>query len=96
MKHGRPKLTELQISVLAAVRDDDVRPYADRKSYAFRVLGVIGQRAHGFDVLTQIKSLRERKLVAIDGRYWSGSYRGLQHYGLTKQGEAELIKHPEF
>src|SRR5262245_27528104 len=92
-----PKLTELQLAVLACVRDDDVEPYIDYKRAKFipRTYGTpVSFRAHGFDVTSQLRSLRSRKLIAFNGYY--KNRRRTAHYALSVQGQIELECHPEF
>lgn len=67
------KLTELQLAVLAAVRDGEVEHYVNRKipynrRYWQNSQPVISYRSHGFDVTTQIKALRRRQLIKFSGR----------------------------
>lgn len=84
------KLTELQLAVLACIRDDLIRgpftKYAAGQS--FLVFTVFNR----FDVTGQIKSLRKRHLI----KYPTRDQRHDAHFTLTDVGIAELAEHPEF
>ena len=86
------KLTEKQLAVLACVRDQEVVPYV--KHLGWR--SVRAHRAHGFDVTSQIASLRKRYLIKIDGFNYKHLHPDRVCYVLSKSGVAELEQHPEF
>ncbi|WP_316397316.1 hypothetical protein [Bradyrhizobium sp. 33ap4] len=80
-----PKLTDLQLAALAAVRDGDVQRYEKRVGYdRFEAF-----RTHGFDVTCQMQSLKKRRCI----RMKSDGSRTPQ---LTPAGVAVLAEHPEY
>lgn len=84
-----PKLSEMQLAVLACARDDLIRKNVKRiGSY----LEFIEYRALGFVVTSQVRSLTKRRLMKWAGR----DGRHDAHFYLTAWGLAELAKHPEF
>jgi hypothetical protein len=91
-----PKLTQLQLAVLACVRDAEVVPYikyVPDKSWRGPVQA---HKAHGFDVTSQINSLRKRKLIKFTNYYYARlNFAGVV-YGLTENGATELTQHSEF
>ena len=91
-----PKLTELQLAVLACVRDNEVTPYNKHVPGRRWAGPVRAQKAHGFDVTSQIASLRKRRLI----KFYNYDYAHLNAngvlYALTADGVAELERHPEF
>lgn len=80
-----PKLSDLQLGALAAVRDDEVEPYELRVGYD----RYQAYRSHGFDVTCQIQSLRKRRLIRSKS---DGSKRPV----LTPHGAGILSEHPEY
>lgn len=84
-----PKLSELQLAVLACVRDDLIRK--DTKyigGRTFVVFFVFKQ----FDVTSQVRSLTRRRLIK-----WPGpDQRHDAHFRLSDAGLVELAQHPEF
>jgi hypothetical protein len=91
-----PKFTELQLAVLACVRDNEVIPY--KKYVPGRSWGqpVGAYKAHGFDVTSQIRSLRKRRLIKTSGYDYARVNPDGVVYALTRHGVAELQQHPEF
>lgn len=88
-----PKLTELQLTVLAAVRDGLVRV---ERVVAYWGAGCTGYRTgyanrhfvEGFDVTAQLRSLRQRKMIF---------YIGYQSKLVPTKAALELLaQHPEF
>jgi hypothetical protein len=90
LKNNR-KLTELQLAVLAATRDNEVEPYINYKLAKFVRFIPFAWRSHGFDVTCQVCALRKRKLLTFKERYREGAV-----YDLSSAGAEELSKHPEF
>ena len=84
-----PRLTEMQLAVLACVRDDMVRV---QKNYRFGYHIVMYTVLKRFDVTNQIRSLRKRRLI----KYPTRDSRHDAHFSLTAWGLAELAEHPEF
>jgi hypothetical protein len=86
-------LTELQLAVLAAVRDGEVESFRDYNRMRFipsrfyPVNGLIGYRSHGHAVTRQVKALRSRHLIWYS---WPGVFK------ITDAGTDELARHPEF
>jgi hypothetical protein len=94
------QLTELQIAALACVRDNLVIPTTETIGWrTFRKQRVrpdipvrlSPKHRRGFDVTSQIRSFRKRRLLQIRERKYEGTV-----YTLTPAGFAELEKHPEF
>jgi len=85
------KLTELQLAVLAALRDNEVEPYINYKLARFVHFTPFAFRSHGFDVTCQIRSLRKRQMLKVKDRYREGPI-----FELNATGIEELSKHPEF
>jgi hypothetical protein len=83
-----PKLSELQLAVLACARDDLIRRNIKR------IFGqdIVEYRALGFIVTSQVRSLTKRRLMKWAGR----DGRHDAHFLLTAWGLAELAEHPEF
>jgi hypothetical protein len=88
------KLTELQLAVLACVRDNEVRPYDKYVPGRSWAVPVRAHKAHGFDVTSQIWSLRKRRLIKFYD--YAHLNRNGVLYALTADGIAELERHPEF
>ena len=90
------KLTELQLAALACVRDNEVMPYMKYipgKSWAGPVRA---HKAHGFDITSQIKSLRKRRLIKFSDFDYARLNPAGALYTLTEWGLTELAQHPEF
>ena len=85
-----PKLSELQLAVLACARDDLIRgPYTKYiVGHEIVVFTVFGR----FEVQQQIRSLIKRRLLKWPNR----DQRHDAHFPLTANGLAELAQHPEF
>ena len=90
------KLTDLQLAVLACARDDFIRAgnkyAAGRWFIAFTVFNPTRKIPAHFDVTSQIRSLRKRRLIKWPTR----DQRHDAHFILTEHGLAELAQHPEF
>lgn len=85
-----PKLTELQLAVLACARDDLIRgPFTKYVGGRNFVVFTVFRR---FEVQQQIRSLVKRRLMKWPGR----DQRHDAHFRLTEHGIAELAQHPEF
>jgi hypothetical protein len=84
-----PRLTELQLAVLACARDDLIRKGVYRISYR---LEFVEYRALGFVVTSQVRSLIKRRLMKWAGR----DGRHDAHILLTVWGLEALAQHPEF
>ena len=85
-----PQLTEMQVAVLACVRDDMVRgPFIKNVGWLKIQVFIVLNR---FDVTKQIRSLRKRRLI----KYPTRDSRHDAHFSLTAWGLAELAEHPEF
>jgi hypothetical protein len=83
-----PKLSELQLAVLACARDDLIRI---GKKYAAGRSFVVYFVWH-FEVTCQVRALTKRRLIKWPGR----DQRHDAHFVLTAHGLAELAEHPEF
>lgn len=80
-----PELTDLQLAVLAAARDNEVERYERRVGYE----RFTAYKAHGFDVTCQMQSLRKRRLV------WFRA-AGAHEIRPSPAGLEVLKSHPEF
>lgn len=83
-----PKLSELQLAVLACARDDLIRKgikYIGGRS--FIVFTVFGR----FNVTSQVRSLVRRRLM----KWPTPDQRHDAHFRLSDAGLVELAKHPE-
>ncbi len=91
-----PKLTEMQLAVLACARDDMIRKgvkyiWKNLPFVEYTVTVPFGKR-RTFSVTTQVRSLTKRKLMKWAGR----DRRHDAHFHLTAWGIETLAEHPEF
>ena len=91
-----PKLTQLQLAVLACVRDNEVVPYLKYVPGRSWAGPVRAHKAHGFDVTSQITSLRKRRLIKFSDFDYARLNPSGVLYVLTAIGVSELEQHPEF
>jgi hypothetical protein len=84
-----PRLTEIQLAVLACARDNMIRKGLRRFGHRLFVQYKVFDH---FDVTTQVRSLTKRRLMK-----WPGlNARHDAQFILTSWGLAELAEHPEF
>lgn len=82
--------------MLACVRDKEVVPYNKYVPGRSWAGAVRAHKAHGFDITSQMASLRKRRLIKFSNYDYGRLNPAGMLYVLTPEGVAELEQHSEF